>query len=409
VKTLPRKALIGLVICVAFSFGASAVAAEGKAKTAASAKPPAKVSAKPAPARGERTAVIGQVWLNDAWHEAEAFVVMPGKTVEVRLLCPDAAPVSNLSDVVGPPAKGTERTFALSRSLEYRWKIPLGIVESLSESQIEWQAPAAPGHYKITCEVEGKSAFRYAAGEAGEKSRDLPALHASKVFHFLVPFELDPEGRGVIQGYPIGAYPNEKGRDVKAVIADHSDRYQPPRWFVAVTTETRELLVSEHFRLREFVPNAPNDTTVYFPYNADLVRVLEAVLADLKTSETAEPHLRILRGYVSPYEAERMRRQGARLLVWNRYQYGDGVLVIANRDAGMKMGDLNGDGKVDVRDAEALSRIITRVQKRLGLSGWIGVYAERPDKTLPETPMVGFDLRGWWAESYSADPSLGGE
>ena len=354
-------------------------------------------SLKPAEERGT---IVRQVRSDSVWHEAEAFVVMPGKTVELRAALPEATAVGNLSEVAPAAAKGAERTVSLAKSTDFRWKIPLGILDRLSDNQIEWEAPAAPGHYQIGCEAESRGTLRYSAAGSVEKSRDLPILRASTTFHFLVPYAFDPEGRGVIEGYPIGVYPRENAADVKAVIAAHRDSYRPPKWFVAVTSETRDLRVSEHFRLSDFVPDAPKDTAVFFPYNANLVRALETVLDDLKTSSAPEPHIRILRGFVSPYEAERMRRQGARLLTWNRYQYGDGLLIVANRDGGNKMGYLDGDGKANARDAETLSVIVNRVQKRLGLPGWIGVYPERPDTTLPETPMVGFDLRGWWAESY---------
>ena len=178
---------------------------------------------------------------------------------------------------------------------------------------------------------------------------------------------------------------------------------------MAVTPETRDLHVSEHFRLRDFVPGAQEDTTIYFPYNADLCRALEALIADLGESGIATPRLAILRGFLSPYDAERLRRQGIRLLRWNRYQYGDAALLIVDCNSDGKMDDLDGDGLVDMRDAEALGRLVNGVQKRLGLPGWIGIYAGPPDKTLPDTPMVGFDVRGWWVETYRVGPSPKGE
>lgn len=393
-KSVIVQSLLALFVCVLIWPATYIAAAEPKAKKSSQSKP-----------SEARAAIIRQVRIEDTWREAEVFVVLPGKTVAIRVALPEASAIANLGDSGPSGAKGTARTFSSSRSSDYRWKVAFGKVASVAENQIEWVAPTAPGHYRIDCEFESQGKLSYAAGDAESRSRELPAFRASTTFHFLVPVEFDAEGPGVIEGCPIGVYPNENAKDVKAVIADRRDRYRPPRWFVAATSATRELYVSEHFRLREFVPNAPKDATTYFPYNANLVRTLEAILADLKTSEMPTPHVRILRGFLSPYDAERLRRAGAQLLTWNRYQYGDGVLVVANGDAGEKMGDLNRDGKVDVRDAEKLAGAISGVQKRLGLPGWIGVYAERPDKMLPETPMVGFDLRGWWAESYTAAES----
>jgi len=416
VNNILQRGLIGSLLWIATMSGAQAAAAEAKAKSAPARKQassPARTESPkqtaPSKQAEERPALAQQLATRKGWQGPEAYAVLPEKTIELRAVCPEGADVGDLDELVPPAKKGSVRTFLLSRSTDYRWKIPMGTIEQLGDNRVAWVAPQKPGHYEIGCEIESHGTVRVTAEGSGEKSRELPVFHTATTFHVLVPHEFDPEGRGVIEGSPIGVYPNEKGKDVKAVIADHRDRYQPPRWFVAVTPDLRGLRVSDHFRLGDFVPDAPNDATVYFPYNADLCRVLEAVLAELKTADMAEPHLRILRGFVSPYEAERQRRAGARLLTWNRYQYGDAVLIVANRDGGAKMGDLNGDDKVDVRDAEALSQIVTRVQKRLGLPGWIGVYAEPPDKTLPDTPMVGFDLRGYWAESYGVEPAPRGE
>jgi hypothetical protein len=404
------KGLTGLLMCVTIGSATRAAAAEAKAKKSSTSKPAEKSIAKSgakssAPAGG----LVRQVRIEDTWREAEVFVVLPGNTVEMRVVRADAPVAADVSDLAPAGGKGSPLSFSSSRSSDCRWKVSFGRVQHLGENQIEWVAPKTPGHYAIECEIESQGKLSYAAGEGGPTSRDLPAFRAATTFHFLVPYEFDAEGHGVIEGYPIGVYPNENAKDVKAVIADHRDRYRPPHWFVSVTSATRELFVSEHFRLREFVLNAPKDATCYFPYNANLCRALEAVLDDLKSPELPTPHVRILRGFISPYDAERLRRSGAKLITWNRYQYGDGVLVVANDTGGEKMGDLNGDGKVDVRDAETLARIVAGVQKRLRLPGWSGVYPERPDTTLPETPMVGFDVRGWWGESYGSETSAKSE
>lgn len=397
-KSIVLKSIGGFLVSFGVLLGAQAAVAEIESRRAPSAKLTAKLGA-----------IVRQVRLDGEWSSAEAFVVLPGRTIQMRLIVPEVSAPSHRGGPASSSAEGAARTFSLATSSECRWKIPYGTPVSLKENQLEWVVPTGPGHYEVVCEIERHNTLRWTLGEASEKSRELPPLRASMTFHILVPFELDPEGRGVIEGYPIGVYPRETAENVKAVIAAHRNRYRPPRWFVAVTPETRDLHVSEHFRLGDFVPSAAEDVTAYFPYNANLCRALEAMLVDLRKSGVTAPRLRIVRGFVSPYDAERLRRQGIRLLRWNRYQYGDAALIIVDRDGDSKMDDLDGDGMVDMRDAEVLSRVVSGVQRRLGLSGWIGIYGQRSDKTLPETPMVGFDLRGWWVETYRVGPSLGGE
>jgi len=349
-----------------------------------------------------------QVLVDGTWREAEAFVVPPGKTVSMQVVYPGVTTAAEVGEVPAAP-KGAERVFHLSTSTEYRWVVPYGIVSWIMGNRLEWVAPAGPGHYKVTCEIQSQRTLRYSIGKGEEKRRTLPPVNVTATFHFLVPFEFDPEGSGVIEGYPIGIYPRETDKNVKSVVAAHRDRYHPPKWFVAVTPETRDLRISKHFRLREFVPESPADKTVYFPYNSDLVRALEAIRGELEKSGVRNPRVRIVRGFVSPYEADRLRRQGVRILKWNRYQYGDAVLFIVDRDLDDKMDDINGDGKVDVQDARFLARVVRKVQEKIRLPGWIGVYARRADKTLPDTPMVGFDLRGWWVETYEAGGVVGAQ
>lgn len=356
------------------------------------------VSADEPAAEGDDVEVSRLVKIDDNWMEAEVFIVEPGKTIEMRVDSPAAAAPAVVSHLVPDPEK--TQTYGLSTSNEYRWTVPFGKAIQLDGERLEWTAPAGPGHYKIDCRLNIRRSLSYKEGDASEKHRELKPLIANTTFHILVPHEFDPEGPGIIEGYPIGVYPRETGPNVKAVVASHRDRYKPPKWFVAVTSETAELRVSEHFRLREFVPDAPKGETVYFPYNPQLTEALEAIRAELVTSGVRTPRIRILRGYVSPHEAERLRRQGISMLTWNRYQYGDAVLVIVDKEFDDKMDDLNGSGSVDDADVRIVATVIRRVQDRLKMPGWIGVYSKRPDNTLPETPMVGFDLRGWRVETY---------
>jgi hypothetical protein len=361
----------------------------------AAAQPRAATSDAP-PANADNP-VTRLVKLDGEWREAEVYVVQPGRKAELRVDCPSPSTTAMISELA--PKPGETRTFGLTITRQHRWTVPFGIAVQLDENRLEWLAPAESGHYRILAAVDLRSNVSVRQGPGLEKTRPLEPVEAQTTFHFLVPAKFDPEGSGAINGYPIGVYPREDEPGVKAAVASHRDKYKPPEWFVPVTAETADLRVSQHFRLREFIPNVSLDKTVYFPFNYDLVRMLQAIRAGLIEAEIKAPIIRIVRGYLSPYEADRLRRQGVSVLKWNRYQYGDAVLFIVDGNLDDKMDDVTGDGEVDVRDAKAVANVVRKVQDELDMPGWLGVFARRADQTLPETPMVGFDLRGWSVET----------
>jgi len=67
------------------------------------------------------------------------------------------------------------------------------------------------------------------------------------------------------------------------------------------------------------------------------------------------------------------------------------------------MDDLNGDGVVDLQDAQRLADTIDTFSASR-ISGGLGVYAKFDDPQGPDTPCVQVDLRGWrerWRQSNS--------
>jgi uncharacterized protein YcbK (DUF882 family) len=101
----------------------------------------------------------------------------------------------------------------------------------------------------------------------------------------------------------------------------------------------------------------------------------------------------VVSGFRTPnYNAHGGDTQGRGAL--SRHMYGDAADLAIDNDHDGRMDDLNGDGKVDVRDARIVAEAAERVERKYpNLVGGIGVY--KP--TGAHSGMVHIDVRGWRA------------
>lgn len=202
-------------------------------------------------------------------------------------------------------------------------------------------------------------------------------------FHFITlrPFEEKRGGR--VGVYRVGRWPSE-GR------APRSDAYRPPVGFIEVTEENRELHLSAHFRLEDFLDRSqPGVWPKPLVLDERLVDKLELLVAALQDSGYAGHAIRILSGFRTPQSNARGARSGQS--PESRHQYGDAADLIIDADDDGQMDDLNGDGRVTTADAEILIRMIDAVEARHPeLVGGAGLY-----RAIGKSgPFVHIDARG---------------
>src|SRR5205085_11688976 len=78
----------------------------------------------------------------------------------------------------------------------------------------------------------------------------------------------------------------------------------------------------------------------------------------------------------------------------SRHMYGDAADVFVDNDGNGRSDDLNGDGTVDVRDAEVVGRAAEAVEKKYpSLVGGVGVYKA----CCGHGPFTHIDTRGYRA------------
>ncbi|HET8654678.1 MAG TPA: hypothetical protein VFL93_04130 [Longimicrobiaceae bacterium] len=253
------------------------------------------------------------------------------------------------------------------RGTTFRWVPLFGTRTQLLGDAVyrrDLRAPAAPGVWRL---VIGQSPQVTESGLA---------------FVTEVPFAR--KRNGYLNGYHIGSYPTEgSGR---------TDRYAPPAGFIEVTPGNEDMWISEHFQLKQFVTHDQQDVwPKYVALDARLIDKLELVMQELNQMGVRAEHYYIMSGYRTPqYNGP----GGDGRAALSRHMYGDAADGWVDNDQNGYMDDLNGDGRVDIRDAAVIRRAVDRVEREHpDLVGGAGLYAA----TDAHGPFIHIDTRGYRA------------
>ena len=197
------------------------------------------------------------------------------------------------------------------------------------------------------------------------------------------------EARGGRIGlYYIGSWPAARGG------AAARGNYAPPRGFIEVTTANQNTYVSDHFRLRDFLPkDQVNVWPKYLVLEVKLLDKLELVLEDLRSRGVNTKGVRVMSGFRTPqYNSGVGDTRGRASL--SRHMYGDAADIYIDNDGNGSMDDLNKDGRVDIGDAQFIRSAADRVERaHPSLIGGVGVY--RPN--VAHGPFTHIDTRGYRA------------
>ncbi len=241
-------------------------------------------------------------------------------------------------------------------------------------------SPTRIGSLPILRQLFGDSAVQRAAVLATRVSDQDKAAP----FHFITMRPFADKVRGRIGAYRIGTFPSEQR-------AARAASYKNPEGFLEVTTRNQDIPVSEHFRLRDFLTH--DQAAVWPKYlvlREPLVDKLELVIDELRTMGVAVSKMRVMSGFRTPQYNEQGVGAGGRVQD-SRHQYGDAADVYIVNGAKDWMSDLDGDGRIDTRDARVLAMAAERVERaHPDLVGGIGVYPA----TSAHGPFVHIDVRG---------------
>jgi uncharacterized protein YcbK (DUF882 family) len=233
----------------------------------------------------------------------------------------------------------------------------------------DYVAPASPGVYKLAVQLD----------QVTRPMQDFSLIT-------LVPFSEKQNGR--IGLYYLGNWPFESGGKPK------TPAYGNPSGFIQVTPENADTHVSAHFKLRDFLTkDQPNVWPKYLLLNPKLVDKLELTIQELEAMGHPVRHLTIMSGFRTPnYNVHGGTTAGRANL--SRHMYGDASDVFVDNDSNGVMDDLNGDHRVDDRDAQVIQQAAERVeQKHPELVGGVGVYSA----SSGHGPFTHIDVRGYRA------------
>jgi len=264
-----------------------------------------------------------------------ALTVLPGETVTFEVV--NRGPGSGY---VARPAAGR--------------LVPLGT------ERWAWTAPPVPGLYPI----------QVTALNGG----DSVTLQAFVV----VPYDR-LQGGELLNGYRIGRYPEKPLRGLAG--------YGPPAGFVEVTRANEDVLVSPHFRLKQFLCKQPGGSRKYVVLNERLLLALEYLLDRVDEAGIRATTFHVMSGYRTPAYNRSLGN-----VRYSQHQWGTAADIFVDENRDGMMDDLNGDGRSDIRDAEVLYRLIDGAAARpeaQGLIGGLGKYRS----TAAHGPFVHVDVR----------------
>ncbi|MET0154673.1 MAG: D-Ala-D-Ala carboxypeptidase family metallohydrolase [Rickettsiales bacterium] len=232
-----------------------------------------------------------------------------------------------------------------------------GMARRLSPSRWEWRAPTSLGAYPMTL-----------VSDLGQ--------------HMRVNVFVTAERKSLPHDYPMGRYPG--------LYMGHTS-YAAPKGFLLATEDMRDVRVSPHFTLGQFFCKQPEGFPKYVILRPQLLIKLETLLEKLNQKGVRTDGFVVMSGFRTPLYNEGLG-QGQ----YSRHIYGDAADIFVDRNGDDVMDDLNGDGKLNRKDAAWLYDLAEKTAKSpawRGLAGGIGEY----EATDFHGPFVHIDARGFEA------------
>lgn len=242
---------------------------------------------------------------------------------------------------------------------EYVARSATGRLAPLDVGRWVWTAPPTPGLYPIHV--------------VAPDGRDSVTLQAFVV----VPYDRI-EGEK-LNGYRIGRYPEKPLRGLTG--------YERPAGFVEVTPENEDVLVSPHFRLKQFLCKQAGGFPKYVVLDERLPLALEYVLQRVNEAGYRASTFHVMSGFRTPAYNRSLGN-----VRYSQHQWGAAVDIFIDENVDGVMDDVNGDGRSDVRDAEVLYRLIDGAAAQPEAQGLIGGLAKY-GSTRAHGPFVHLDVR----------------
>lgn len=197
----------------------------------------------------------------------------------------------------------------------------------------------------------------------------------------MVPFTHHSEK---LNGYRIGRYQQKPFK--------HNPVYNRPLGFVELTQDNRNVPVSPHFTLGQFVGKQTSGYPKFLLLKERLLLKLEMILEAVNQKGITTPTLHIMSGFRTPYYNHSIGNR----TTYSRHLYGGAADIFVDVDENNRMDDLNQDGKTTMADAVVLGDIVKNKAHETWYQpfvGGLGIYGLKPHRG----PFVHVDVRGFKA------------
>lgn len=201
-------------------------------------------------------------------------------------------------------------------------------------------------------------------------------------------FILTPFENGVqkdLNGYKIGAYSKTAYRGLQS--------YSAPRGFIDLASGPRDLKISPHFTLGQFIcKQQPGHDPTYLLIRPGMLLKLETLLEAANDNGWDADTFTVMSGFRTPFYNASI----GNVTTSSRHLFGGAADIYIDQDGDGVMDDLDGDGKITKDDARALAKLAERLAQTGGANwpaGGIGVYGSN----AAHGPFVHIDARGYRA------------
>lgn len=247
---------------------------------------------------------------------------------------------------------------------------------------------AQAGDYQLR--VDGRLQIEAAPGGWLWRAPETAGWHRLEIEHrhgavvqleLIVETPLTAVENGQIKGYRIGRYPRAS-KNRQAI-------HQPPSGLIEVSEAMRDLPVSPHFTLGQFLcKQQPDHWPKYLVLQSALVEKLELLLTEMNQRGIRTDSLHVMSGYRTPWYNRSIGN-----VQFSRHVWGAAADIFVDTTGDGRMDDLTGNGSSDVTEARILQRIVEKTfadPPSPRLVGGLGLYGPRPHRG----PFIHVDIRG---------------
>jgi uncharacterized protein YcbK (DUF882 family) len=157
------------------------------------------------------------------------------------------------------------------------------------------------------------------------------------------------------------------------------------------TKDNENIYLTPHFMLRQFLCKQSSGWPKYVVVKPRMLRKLELILEKLNESGAEAKTFFLMSAYRTPFYNKSIGN-----VKFSRHIYGDAIDMYVDDNHDGRIDDLNKDGKIDIKDAKVIAKVVDDIERQHQYKefiGGMGVY----NKTSNHTYFVHVDTRGYRA------------